>query len=334
MTIKEIAKLAGVSTATVSRALNGQPGVLPEKQQYILQLAKDLNYQPNVLAKGLSSKKSYTLGVAISDITNPFYGEIVRGIEEIATPHDYTTVLFSTDYDIDKERRALNFLQSGRIDGLIASVSNYVVDECVSLEQSGLPLVLLGQMHNEAKCGKVGCNNVSSAYQATEYLIKKGHKNIAHVAGHRRTKTGMQRLEGFRSAMANYDLPVPPENIIYTDYLEVDAYEKVLAYLKTKPGITAMFVANDYLAIGCYKAIEEMGLKIPDDISVIGHDDIYLSTILNPELTTMHQQPRKVGRLASQLIFEETEKTRNEEKMLIVPTELVERASVRDLNLK
>ena len=133
MTIKEIAKLAGVSTATVSRALNGQPGVLPEKQQYILQLAKDLNYQPNVLAKGLSSKKSYTLGVAISDITNPFYGEIVRGIEEIATPHDYTTVLFSTDYDIDKERRALNFLQSGRIDGLIASVSNYVVDECVSL---------------------------------------------------------------------------------------------------------------------------------------------------------------------------------------------------------
>lgn len=101
---------------------------------------------------------------------------------------------------------------------------------------------------------------------------------------------------------------MPPENIIYTDYLEVDAYEKVLAYLKTKPGITAMFVANDYLAIGCYKAIEEMGLKMHDDISVIGHDDIYLSTILNPELTTMHQQPRKVGRLASQLILKKLRK--------------------------
>lgn len=334
MTIKDIAKLAGVSTATVSRVLNGQSGVNPEKQEAILRIVKEYDYKPNLLAKGFQSQKTYIIGVVIADISNPFYGEVMKGIEEIALSHNYTPAFFNTDYSIEKERRVLDFLRNGRVDGLIASVSNRVVDEISSLADSHYPLVLLGHMHNNVNCPKVGCNNVSSAYSATEYLIKKGHRKIIHVAGHRETKTGIQRLEGYKSAMQNYDIPILPENIIYTDYFESDAYKKMQMRLKLNRDFTAVFVANDYLAAGCYKAILETGLKIPEDVSVIGHDDIETAKLLTPGLTTMAQQKRKVGILAAQNLFKLLNKEPTRDEALIVPTSLLERDSVYDLTKK
>lgn len=331
MTIKELAKLAGVSTATVSRALNGQPGVHPEKQKRIMELAEELAYKPNLMAKGLSSQKTFTIGVCVADIVNPFYAEVVRGIEEVAEPYDYTVVLFNTDYDVKKERRALEFLKTGRVDGLIASVSMKVIDECISLVDSDHPFVMLGHMLNGVRCVKVGCNNVSSAYTITEYLIRAGHRKIAHVAGHRETKTGQQRLEGYRSAMNNYDLEIRPEWIIDTDYLQQDAYEKMSRFLDEGHDITAVFAANDYMAAGVYRAVLAHGLRIPEDISVVGHDDIDTALNLVPSLTTMRQQMRLVGRTAGQHLFDAIEKGKNEEKSVIIPTSLVERNSVMRL---
>ena len=331
MTIKELAQLAGVSTATVSRALNGGAGVNPETQRKILKLAKELDYQPNILAKGLSSQKTYTIGVLVADITNPFYAEVMRGIEDIAIPYNYTPVFFNTDYDVEKERRALAFLRNGRIDGLIASVSNRVVDECASLANSDCALVMLGHMMEEVKCQKVGCNNYSSAYTITEYLIKAGHRNIVHVAGHKETKTGIQRLQGFRAALDNYDIPVNPGWVLTTDYFSVSAYQKMRELLKKDRSVTAVFAANDYMAAGCYRAIYEAGLRIPQDISVVGHDDIETATTLYPGLTTMHQQTRKIGRIAARSLFSTMEKGKTVEDIIVVPTSLVERDSVKTL---
>lgn len=331
MTIKELAKLAGVSTATVSRAMNGVPGVNPDKQKRILELAAELDYRPNLIAKGFSTQKTFTIGVCVGDIINPFFAEVMKGIEEVAEPYNYTVVFFNTNYDVKKERRALDFLKDGRIDGLIASVSMKVIDECISLADMNRPFVVLGHLNNVANCAKVGCNNFSSAYTITEYLIKAGHRKIAHVAGHRETKTGQQRREGFCSAMENYDLVVDPQWIIGTNYLPGDAYTKVKTFLEKDPDITAVFVANDYMVAGVYRAILEQGLRIPEDISVVGHDDIETSVNLYPGLTTMRQQMRKVGRTAGQNLFEAIERGRNVEKTIIIPTSLVERDSVKKL---
>jgi len=334
MTIKELAKIAGVSTATVSRALNDGSGINPETQKKILELAKELNYHPNILAKGLSSQKIFTIGILIPDVTNPFYGDILRGIEDIATAYNYTCVLFNTDYDAERERKALDLFRIGRFDGLIASISNRVIDECVNLSNMNYPLVLLGHVIDEVKCPKIGCNNFSSAYTITEYLIKAGHRNIAHIGGHKETKTGIQRLQGYRRALENYDIPVNPDWYISTDYLSHSAYEKTLELLKKEKDITAIFAANDSMAAGCYRAIFELGLKIPDDISVVGHDDTETAMLLQPSLTTMRQEKRKIGRLAAQNLFSSISKGKNSEDIIIVPTILIERNSVKDINAR
>ena len=332
MTIKDIAKMAGVSTATVSRALNGGTGVNEDTKKRILQICNDFGYQPNELARGLASQKTYTVGVVVADIINSYWPVVFRGIEDVMSQYGYTIVFFNTDYDAQKEHNALQHLRNGRLDGLIISMSNYVTDECMALVNMNYPLVMVGQMLDEVKCPKVGCNNFSSAYTMTEYLLKAGHRKIAHVAGHFETKTGLQRLNGYKTAMQDYGIEIDPSWIISTDYFETNATSKTKALLKEGLDVTALFAANDALAAGCYRAIMELGLRIPEDISVAGHDDIEISSLIHPQLTTMHQQRRKIGQTAACKLLTAMEGHEVKEDIVIVPTTLVERTSVRRLN--
>ena len=266
----------------------------------------------------------------IPDITDRFYGEVLRGIEELTDANDYSVILFNTDYQGEKERRAISFLREGRIDGLIAYVSNRVIDECISLVNYGYPLILMGHFIDEIKTTKIGCNNISSAYTITEYLIKAGHRRIAHVAGHMETKTAKQRMQGYRSALETYDISVNPDWIVPTDYEEKTAYENSYRFLSREKGnITAIFAANDMLAVGCYRAIYELGMSVPEDISVVGHDDTGMASILRPGLTTMHQHTEKIGRLAGQHLLAMIANGNDKPRDIILPTTLVERNSVR-----
>lgn len=331
MTIKDIAKIAQVSSATVSRALNNDARVNTQTRRHIQQLAADLHYQPNILAKGLASQKTFTIGMLIPDITNPFYAHIMRGIEDIASPYNYCVICFNTDYEADKERRALEFLRGGRVDGMIAYISNRVIDESVALAAQNYPLVMLGHVIDEVKVPKIGCNNQSSAYTITECLIKAGHRSIAHVAGHMQTKTAIQRMQGYKRALEAYDIPVRPDWIIPTDYAGQSAYENTLRFLRREKAITAIFAANDAIAAGCYRAIYELGLRIPEDISVVGHDDTETAMLLRPPLTTMRQDIRTIGRLSAQHLFSAMASGKNAEDIIIVPTTLVERDSVKTI---
>ena len=328
MTIKELADLAGVSTATVSRALNNSPGISEKTRKRILDIAEKMDYQPNVIAKGFSKQKSYTIGIAIHDISNNFYSEVLKGAEEVANTHNYTVVFFNTEYNPEKERKVLEFLKSGRIDGLLGYMSNRVLDECIDIARRKKPFILMGHFFDEVDCPQVGCNNISSAYEITEYLIKRGHKKIAHVAGSRDTKTGMQRLLGYQRAMENYNLPIDDNWIIETDYTNEGAYPKVLDFLKKNQDITAIFAANDALAAACYHAIYDLNLSIPEDISVVGHDDIEAASLLHPQLTTMQQQKRKIGRIAANKLFSIINNHEMKKDIVIVPTSLIERNSV------
>lgn len=332
MTIKEIAQMVGVSSATVSRALNDDPRVSSETKRRILDVAERMEYRPNFCAKGLVSQKTYTIGMLIPDITDRFYANVMRGIEDVATENNYSVIIFNTDYDAEKERRALRFLKDGRVDGMIAYISNRVIDECISLVSQDYPLVILGHVIDEVKTAKIGCNNISSAYTITEYLINAGHRNIAHVAGHMQTKTAKQRMQGYKSALETYDIPVNPNWIVPTDYDERSAYENTYRFLqRERENITAIFAANDTIAVGCYRAIRELGLRIPEDISVVGHDDTDMATLIYPGLTTMRQDTRKIGHLAAQRLLLDISNGKNKEEVVILPTTLVERDSVRNI---
>lgn len=332
MTLKEIGQVVGVSTATVSRALNDDPRVSEQTKAKIRMVAESLNYRPNFLAKGLVSQKTYTLGFLIPDITDRFYAGVMRGIEDIASQNNYSVIIFNTDYDVEKERRAVNFLRDGRIDGLIAYISNRVTDECIALVNQNLPLVIMGQFIDEIKTTKIGCNNISSAYTATEYLINAGHRSIAHIAGHMQTKTAKQRMQGYKNALETYDIPINNDFILATDYEEKTSYEKTYRFLqKEGKKVTAIFAANDTLAVGCYRAIYDLGLSIPEDISVVGHDDNDMAQIVRPQLTTMRQDTRKLGLLAAQHIFSEIATGTNRAEEIILPTTLVERSSVKNI---
>ena len=332
MTIKEIAKLAGVSTATVSRALNNGDGVSENTKKKILELVEKVDYQPNVLAKGLSEQKTYTIGIAIPDISNIFYADVLKGIEDIAEIYNYTVVFFNTEYNSAKERKVLEFLNNGRIDGLLGYMSNRVIDECQNVVNRKKPLVLMGHFIDEVECPQVGCNNISSAYEITEYLIKKGHRKIAHIAGSWETKTGIQRLQGYKKALENYGIPIDTDCIIETDYTNAGAYPKILEFLKGDKKVTAMFAANDAVAAACYQAIYDLGLRIPEDISVVGHDDVETAILLRPNLTTMQQQKRKIGRSAANKLFAIIEQKSMVKDVEIIPTTLIERESVAALN--
>lgn len=330
MTIKEIAQIVGVSSATVSRALNNDPRVSPDTKKRVHDVAERMDYRPNICAKGLVSQKTFTIGMLIPDITDRFYANVMRGIEDIASENNYSVIIFNTDYAPEKERHALNFLKDGRVDGMIAYISNRVIDECISLVNRNNPLVILGHVIDEVKTAKIGCNNISSAYTITEYLINAGHRRIAHVAGHMQTKTAKQRMQGYKSALETYDIPVNPDWIIPTDYDEKSAYINTYKFLqKEKGNISAIFAANDSIAVGCYRAIRELGLRVPEDISVVGHDDTDMAILLYPGLTTMRQDTRKIGHLAAQQLFLHINSGKNTEEVVILPTTLVERDSVK-----
>ncbi len=330
LTIKDIAKLAGVSTATVSRAMNGKFDVNKATRKRIEQICSDYGYRPSPIARGLSLKQSFTIAVVIPDIGNLFYPEVIRGIEEVMDEHGYSIIYINTDFKPNKEQEALRRLRDGEIDKAIMSLSNHSVDECRALVNMGHPIVLVGNELENVECVSVSCNNFASAYTATEYLIKMGHTKIAHMCGSRDSKTGVLRLQGYTEALNNYGIPVNPDWLIATQYFEEDAYNSMRKLLLGENIPTAIFAANDIMAVGCYNAIYEAGLRIPDDISVVGHDDIKIASLIYPPLTTMQQQKREIGRMAARklLLLEDNTNVRD---INILPTTLVERKSVKKI---
>ncbi|MDR1611804.1 MAG: LacI family transcriptional regulator [Planctomycetota bacterium] len=330
-TIRDVAKLAGVSTATVSRALNGREDVNARTRQKILKIAKDYNFRPNAAGRGLSMRKTFTIGVAIPDLRSSYFAEVILGVDEVAGERGYSTVIYNTGYIEDREREALRMVRDRRMDGMIMLLSNRLTDECRALVDMGYNVVLLGNALENVDCPSVACNNFASAYVIVEYLIKNGHTRIAHIGGNRDTNTGMLRMQGFMKAMENYGIPVNPAWNLPTRYFKDEAYSMMKRIIASGDLPTAVYAAADTMAIGCYKAIYEAGLRIPDDFSIVGHDDIDIASLVYPPLTTMRQQTREMGKTAARKLLDGFS-TRPRKDITILPTSLVARQSVKDLS--
>jgi len=328
VTIKDIAKKADVSVTTVSRVLNNKPDVGDDTRARILRLIEDMNYNPNSVARGLVMQKTHTIGLIIPDISNPFFPQIARAIEDKAQEHGYSVIFFNTDNHLEREKKAVELFKSKQVDGLIVSLSLGNEEILKELKASNYPVVQIDRSVLNDSYPLVSIDNKNSSYQMVEYMLKKGYRKIAHISGDLNTTTARERLEGYKKAISDYGIEINEDYIIEGDYTQHSGFEAVKKLLKLKDSPTAVFAANDLSAAGVYKALFAADLKIPEDMAVAGHDDIGIASLLRPELTTMRQPKYSLGERAVSVLLKMINNSGTECEDQILKTNLIIRESV------
>ena len=308
-TIREIAARAGVSVITVSRALNNHPKVRQETRELVQDIARELNYIPNFNARALAGGSSYTLGAIVPDNANPYFAEMMCGIEEIARSQGYMVILCNTNETQEQERIALKMLKQKRVDGLLLTPNQYTNAHLGLLISQNIPFVLLNRHIDGFDADCVVNDNQQGAYDATSYLCKLGHHQILHLTGSEQISSVRERLLGYRKALEDNDVPFDPGLVFHTDLKLEGGFKKIKQALgQLSPLPTAIFAYSDLLAFGALKALREANLNIPDDISLVGYDDIDYSSFMNPPLTTVSQQAYEIGRQGTEILFEKINK--------------------------
>jgi LacI family transcriptional regulator len=307
-TIKDIAKAAGVSITTVSRALNGYPDVSEKTRQKIIDIAKQLNYSPNTLARGLVMNKSKTIGLLVSGLTKEsakdnFTFEVLAGVNQYVSEVDYDMVLFSTTSTKQREKTYTQLCRERRVDGAILQGIRNDDPYLQEVVESDIPCVLIDIPIESETVGYVTTDNVLGAKKAVKHLISLGHKNIAMINGYRYAFVSEQRLKGFKEALLEAKLPIHEEWIVDGAFREDNAEREALHLLTNYPYITAFFCASDLMALGVIKAVKRLGKRIPDDVAVIGYDDIILASYATPPLSTIAQNKFAMGYEAAKLLI-------------------------------
>lgn len=296
--------MAGVSKATVSRVINGSKPVSQEIKERVMKVIEETNFQPSSLARSLSKQETRLIGVIIPDVSNPVFSKIIHGVEKEANRSNYNILLCNSRYDETQEIKYLDILKEKEVDGLIfhGFHSSDKIDERLSSFEK--PIVSVG---NESKIGKypvVLIDNEQAAFEMTEYLIGKGHRNIAMIHGPIDDPyAGYQRIKGYQKAIEVNNIDYNNEYMEPGHYKFQDGYEGIKRLLERKPDITAVFCANDEMAIGAIKGIVDMGLRVPQDIAVAGFDDIDIAKVFIPSLTTVHQPFEKKGESAMKAVL-------------------------------
>ena len=311
-TIKDIAKLANVSPTAVSMALNNRPRIGEETRKRILLIAKKLSYQPNFVARSLVVQKSQTIGVLIANIMDPFYAELAKGIEDKCLELGYNMILCSTNNDLRLERYYLNILQSKRVDGIIL-VSVTVDDPNIKLLiEDRFPFILLNRRvltrFVRKKTDYIVLDNVTGGHMAMEHLYKLGHRRIGIIAGGLRTSTASERTKGAKQLLTEYGVEWDPNLIVECHSSQDLAYHATKRLLSMKKPPTAIFAQDDFKALGVREAILKLGLRIPEDVALVGFDDIDLAALQGIELTTVSQKKYEMGSLAVKNLIDKIEK--------------------------
>jgi LacI family repressor for deo operon, udp, cdd, tsx, nupC, and nupG len=301
--MENVAKLANVSIATVSRVFTGSDTVADETRKKVMEAVKELNYHPNVLARQLRMMETKTIIVIVPDITNTFFSQVLRGIEIIARSNGYRVLLGDTGNDITIEHEYLKALYEKHADGLVLLTARMDRNTIESLTEK-YPVVLACEYLEGSNVPTVSIDNISAARKATEHLIKLGHKRLAHITGPMNVILSRDRLEGYKQAMKTYGLEIDPLLITEGDFYYETGYDLMLKLMSINNPATAIFAANDEMAIGAIKAIQSQGLKVPEDIAIVGFDNIKMSAIFSPSLTTIGQPMYKIGEKAMNLLLD------------------------------
>ncbi len=304
-TIKDIAKEAGISYSAVSRALNGLKGVSDETRDRVKKIAEEMEYFPNAVARGLVQQETGTLGLIIPDITNPFYPELARSIEEKASKAGYSTFLCNTNYDLEKEESYLMKLIEKRVDGIILAPVSSRTNMLEEKKKLPVPCVYLGNAPDNTKYSYVITDNIRGGYLAARTLIEKGYRNIGFIGGTDGGSSVDERFMGFRDAMERYNIPLNEKYIRLENWRRKTGYEIMEQMINSNDFPEAVAAGNDFLALGIIQKIREKGLRVPEDIAVIGFDDIPNAAWPEIELSTIRQPKIQMGESAVELLLEQ-----------------------------
>lgn len=327
-TIKDVAAHAGVSVATVSAVINSNKYVSPDLIQRVHESITALGYERNSLAQGLKKQTSHTIGLIISDITNPFFTSVVRGVEDVANARGYSLILGNTDEDLQKEMSYMRLLDSKRADGLIVAVTLGNHAYLRSWPTQRLPLVSIDRLPSELSIDAVLVDNVAGARQAVEHLITLGHERIGIVTGLSGITTTEERLTGYQQALEAHGIPLDPALIAEGDS-RIDGGERGALQLLTEEVVrpTALFMTNGLMVIGALQAINRVGLRCPEDIALVGFDDFEWAAVMHPRLTTVCQPTYEIGQKAAELLFERLEKRDTAPQVIRLQPRLIIRES-------
>jgi len=307
----DVARLAGVSQAMVSYVLNDNTkiSIPPETRQQILDAIDELGYVPNSVARSLRTNKTQTIACVVVDITNPFHTVFAKGVQDVAEQQDYELVLYNTNRLATKERKSLRLLKQGRVDGVIMTSLHLRAEDFLSLLEINIPVVVQGPIVMPLQVegfplDSVHVNDVTAACAAVSHLIERGHTRIGLIAGQENTPPRRERELGYRQTLAEHNLPIDESLIRGGGFQEEGGYKSMQNLLNLSSPPTAVFAASDLMAIGALMAIKDAGLSVPEDIAVMGFDDIPVAKLVSPPLTTIAQPLESLGRRAAQMIFD------------------------------
>lgn len=324
-TVYTVAEKAGVSIATVSRVINHSPKVRPKTRDWVLKVIEELDYHPNLSAQGLATKMTGIIALIFPDISGPFYSEVIRGVEKEASQYEYDLLIYST-HGKESNPRFLRRLP-GRVDGLILMTRSVDDQYIFELSNKKVPFILLDREIDRVEAVCILSNNVEAAHQATEHLIQHGHQHIAFISGPVDSPDSNARLTGYQQALQKHGLPVIPSLAVHGDFRQPGGYQAMNQLLEQPVQPSAVFAANDEMAIGAIEALRSRGLTVPEDIAVIGFDDIQMASYIQPALTTVRQPMRQFGSLAVRQLFQRIENPTANAETFILPTQLIIRNS-------
>lgn len=303
VSIKDIAKAAGVSHSTVSRALSDSPLVAKSTRRRIQRMAQKLGYSPNAIARGLVTQQTRAVGVIVTRITDPFAGEVVRGIEDVAAENGYRVFLATSHADPVREVNLVKSLRESRVDGIIVAASRVGTLYMPLLAKIGVPIVLINNQQQGRYFHAVGVDNTLGAEMVTRFLISQGHRVIAYIGGPNDHASQHERLRGYRRALAEAQLAFDP-SLAQIGTGTIEGGEQVTQLLSRSPSPTAFCCYNDMTAIGALAALKRCGRRVPEDISLVGFDDIEFASYVDPPLTTIRQPKDEMGRLAMRMLLD------------------------------
>ncbi len=309
-TIKEIADRARVSIGTVSNVINGTAAISSSRRERVLAAIRELDYHPNHVARSLKMKTTRMLGMVISDITNPFFPQLVRGAEDVALKHNYLLITFNTDDNVEREKQVLAVLRQRRVDGVLLVVApNAGNDSHIrDILRSGVPTVCLDRVPPGIEVDSVSVDNVGGSKNGVQHLISLGHQSIAILTGPAILQTAAERLQGYKEALQEAGIPLCPDLIREGDFRTESGYQLGRELLAGADRPTAVFVCNNMMSLGLLRALGELGLRCPEDIAIASFDDFPLAEAFRPRLTAVAQPAYSIGYRGAELLIERVEK--------------------------
>jgi LacI family transcriptional regulator len=332
-TIRDVAKQAGVAPTTVSRVINNSGYVSAETRSRVEAAIQELGYVPNRLARSLRLRRTNTLALIVTDITNPFWTTVVRGVEDVANDAGFTVILCNTDESSAKQDAYLQVLLQKRVDGILFVPVASAAEPVELVQRQGVPVVVLDRRVPGAQVDVVRGDSEGGAYQLTRHLLDLGHRRVAALSGPKTVSTSVERVAGYRRALQEAGLDEGAEWVHYGLFTQRSGYQTTQEALERTPRPTALFAANNFIAIGALRALGDAGLRVPEDCSLVSFDDLASELVIDPFLTVADQPAYEMGRQATELLIARLSDTAtNGYKEIVLPIEVIVRRSCGPLN--